>query len=434
MQLQRLYRCKGFGWIAPHASGIIREETPVTNIATASSLDKVPCMTPVSGNDIGVMSGRRRTERGRKGKTVDSDSKSVKRGRVAAPLDTLAQPDQNQQPRGFQGDLSPSPSLSPSHTPFQAQQTFQRRGRAKLLTRALSASLASLRTPLERSYRNSVYCCDTISQADGILHTHYCGNRWCLVCSRIRTARAINAYLPVIETWDAPHMVTLTVRNCTGDELRTTIRGMLETFTSCKRAIRRTGGVPFRAVRKLECTYSLERRDYHPHLHVIVEGREAAEMLRALWLRRLPAVAESGGQDVRPCDTTALLELFKYFTKLTTKVGRKGARRVAPLAALDTIFQAMKGRRVWQPVGFTLPKEIEEAIEGEEIEVAGTRAFKREVERVYWQWVQEVADWIDQETGEALAEYTPGEGYVQFVESIGRDDGEMVVESPPAPS
>jgi len=241
-----------------------------------------------------------------------------------------------------------------------------------------------------------------------------------MVCSRIRTARAINVYTPVLQTWGERYLVTLTVPNCGADELAGTMKLMLHRFTLCKRAMKRAGFVLV-AVRKLECTYNHRRADYHPHLHVIVDGREEADELRRLWLYYW-AGTTAGAQDVRPCDDGALVELFKYFTKLVAP-GAGGKRGIMPLHALDVIFRAMKGRRVWQPVGFRLSREVEESIEGEELEVAGTAAFKRQEERVYWDWCRELADWIDHETGEALSEYEPSRRYMDLVESIGERAG-----------
>jgi hypothetical protein len=277
-------------------------------------------------------------------------------------LDTLAQP--CQKPSG------------PLHT---SKQTFQKRARAKSISLPIAVELAKLGSPLEKSYRNTVYCAACIVQDDGELRSKYCGNRWCSVCSRIRSARAVNAYLPVIEAWSEPYMVTLTIRNCSADALPATIARMMKGATSVARSIKRTEKLPFVAVRKLECTYNSQRKDYHPHFHIIVNGRAQAELMRAKWLRRSPSEATESAQDVRACYPGGLAELFKYFTKLATKTD-DGKRRVVPVAALDVIFCAMRGRRVWQPVGFTLPKEMEEQIEGDDIDVDASEAFKRDAE------------------------------------------------------
>ena len=292
---------------------------------------------------------------------------------------------------------------------------FQKRARAKFITTPLAVSLAELRTDLEKSYRNTVYCASQVVQEDGSLRSKYCGNRWCLVCSRIRTARAITAYMPVLQEWSDPHLVTLTRRNVGGDDLSGIFDEMLAAFNSCKRSIKRTEKLDFKAIRKTECTYNLRRKDYHPHYHVIVEGQVQAELLRDKWVDRYDGEADIAGQDVRPCDENTLMEVFKYFTKLTTKA-TTGERRITPPDALDVIFSAMRGRRVWQPVGFKLKANEDEQIESDELEVSGTPAFKRSAEKVLWEWEQDLTDWVDLRTGECLSEYRPPEKLKHFVE------------------
>ena len=350
-------------------------------------------------------------------------------GETARPhaLDTLAQLDQSQNTPHFSSKNGVSRKGGGVPSPMGI---LQKRARAKLLSRALSARLAGLGSPLEKSYWNTYHCASVIVQEGGKLETRYCGNRWCLVCSRVRTARAIGAYMPILSGWGDPHLVTLTVRNCSAEELPGTIDTMMQKFTSCKRSMVRTHGFEVMAVRKLECTYNTGRNDYHPHFHILINGRQQAELLRELWLSRFPTRAEASGQDVRPADAGSLMELFKYFCKLMTRTGAKGERGMIPAGALDTIFRAMRGRRVWQPVGFKLSREEEEAIEGDELEVTGTAAWKRLDERVYWQWDQDVADWIDGETGETLSEYEPGERYRSLVAGVdGQHNGGAITDS-----
>lgn len=321
---------------------------------------------------------------------------------------------------GVVGSVSGS-ALDTLAQPCQSS-TFQKRARSKFFSLPLATRLAEeakrVKSPLmEKAYRNSVYCTGTIVQEDGKLTARYCGNRWCLVCNRIRTARAIEAYKPVLEGWESPYMVTLTVRNCGADDLSSTLDAMVKTFASCSRSIRRTAGIALTAVRKLECTFNIRENSYHPHYHVIVDGKAQADLLRDLWLRRFPDCTEEAGQDVRPCGDGSLQELFKYFTKLTTKTKDKH-KRLIPIEALHVIFRAMRGRRVWQPIGFVLPKEVEAAIESEVIEVEGSQAFKRDNDQIYWEWDQELSDWIDRGTGELLSEYVPSDRFRSFVESM----------------
>ncbi len=300
----------------------------------------------------------------------------------------------------------------PCQSPAQATQaTLQKRARSKYLSMPLAIRLAELRSPLEKSYRNTIYCAGTLRQKDGKLQGKYCGNRWCLVCNRVRTARAISRYKPVLDQWQEPMFVTLTIRNVEGDQLSQTISEMLARFAAARRAITRTDGLSFEALRKLECTHSYHRDDYHPHFHALVNGKAAAEALRTRWLAAWGDQADAQAQDVRAATPGSAHELFKYFTKLATNAG--GKRQYIDPAALDTIFQAMRGRRVWQPVGFTAPATVDEEAE---IGTDGTtEALSPAADGAEWEWIQDQHDWIDTRTGELLTGWTPNRAAESFV-------------------
>ncbi len=313
-----------------------------------------------------------------------------------AVLDTLAQPCQK-----------------PTQSPAQATQaTLQKRARSKFLTLPLAIRLAELRSPLEKSYRNTVYCASTLKQDGGKLRGRYCGNRWCLVCSRVRTARAINRYKPILDTWTDAQFVTLTVRNVPGDQLSQTLDQMVKTSAVIRRAITRTDKLSFEALRKLECTHNYHQDTYHPHYHAIVNGRAQALALRDRWLAAWGDQADAQAQDVRPCTPGSALELFKYATKLASNAGGGRKQYMSP-EALDVIFQSLRGRRIWQPVGFTAKATVDEEAE---IGTDGTtEALIPAADGAEWSWEQEQHDWINHHTGELLTGWTPNASAESFV-------------------
>jgi hypothetical protein len=250
---------------------------------------------------------------------------------------------------------------------------------------------------LEQSYRNTIYCAGVQSQSNGMIRARYCSNRWCPVCGRIKMGKAINSYLPVVEEWDDPYFVTLTVENIYVEgDLHMLIEHMMGAFNAVKRKLHRDlGGLT--ALRKLECTYG---KGYHPHFHVIVDGREAAYALRDQWLAFAPRYTgqrvELVAQDVQKANMVSLVELFKYATKLCVK-GPAGVQYVSP-KHLDVIFRALRNRRTYQSYGFKVAKDVEDVTDVE----SRVEAFTQVEERVLWLWDQDSADWIDHHTGELL--------------------------------
>lgn len=299
-----------------------------------------------------------------------------------------------------------------------------KRARSKYLSTSVAASLylavRGTGSPLIWSYGRSFDCAGILDQRDGTLRGKYCGCRWCITCGRIRTAKAINRYAPVVSGWSDAHLVTLTVPNAPGPELSDLIDRMQDTFNRCKDSMRKA---PYReklvGLRKLEVTYNAERDDFHPHYHVVTETRAQGEMLVRLWLKKWGGEASHKAQDVRPVNQGALMEVFKYHTKLLQD------KKAIPPLKLDAIYCAIAGRRTYQPVGFVLPKADDE--EGELDTEAVTGAAKRPAEMVKWDWVQATSDWVDLTTGEVLAEYTPSDSFGDLVEGIA--PSEQVVEA-----
>jgi hypothetical protein len=348
------------------------------------------------------------------GETVagrSSVSGRLDRGFQRGPLDTLAQ----LPPIGLNGVKNEGGAL-------------YRRARAKYLTKALSTALADhakvAGSELEKGYRNSVYCGEVITQTGDKLVSRYCGNRWCVVCGRIRIARAIGAYREPIEGLDRPQFVTLTVRNVGADELPSAVASLQADVTALGRWMREKQGVRFQALRKLECTYSPRRGDFHPHLHLVVDGGpDVGGQMVERWLSQHRSTAVASAQDVRPLDQRGLTEVFKYFSKLTCPVvnATGHSRRVVPVAPLDVIFRSMRGRRVFQPMGLAAATKEDAPILDEEEELgvlSAGEATKRLGEHVLWMWEQEAADWLDHSTGEALTGYLPSEPFQSFVEGI----------------
>jgi hypothetical protein len=275
------------------------------------------------------------------------------------------------------------------------------------------------RTPLRFAYASTARCAAELVQ-DGVkVQGKYCRQRWCLVCNRIRTAKLRAAYQPEIATWADPHFVTLTIPNVEGTQLHDAIQKMTKRVALIVKGIRRTDGLEFRALRKVETTYNARRGDYHPHLHLIVNNGEAAHALVRRWMKAFPA-ADAKAQDVRRCEgPKATSELFKYFTKLIVK-GLDGERTAPHPAVLDTIFKSVKGLRTFQPMGFVSRVTVDDDDEAIELDAGTVSPIPPDSRgRIRWQWIGD--DWIDVGTGELLSGFTPSDSIRELVKRITAD-------------
>jgi Replication protein len=332
---------------------------------------------------------------------------------LGVPLDTLAQNGTESTENGvsMRFDLK---------TKCGNSGTLLKRAKAKYLTVGIVKKLVDISdSPLKKGYWNTYHCAEVLEKNGDTITTHYCKNRWCLVCNRIRTARLIKQYKPLLDLWGTEqYFITLTIPNVPANCLDASIRDMQKVFTGIldkmKKQVSRNNpdAVRLEGLRKLECTYNPVRNDYHPHYHCIVHGSVAAEFILTEWLRRFP-LANVSAQDVRKGDSNSAMELFKYFTKLISgKSKTKKSRSIHPVS-LDVIFRAIKGKRIFCAFGVTIPKIDEDLLDDEVDSLLETVDSS-----MLYSWEQEFGDWISQETGEVLTGYVPSDGIKELVKAL----------------
>lgn len=190
-----------------------------------------------------------------------------------------------------------------------------------------------------------------------LLYTETCGNRWCLRCmQRKALSDALEIYTLANYLYTEKNyrflFITLTAPNCSGDDLRDTIsqfnKGIDRLF---KREPYRSD---FKAwITKVETTYNVKRKDYHPHLHVLVAVDKrylkdsdrfvSNDRLRKDWrdvfgddtITQVDIKKASG--DTKRKRMKSVLELAKYTAKPSHYLrGQK---------VFDTFFDAMKNRQ-----------------------------------------------------------------------------------------
>ena len=122
------------------------------------------------------------------------------------------------------------------------------------------------------------------------------------------------------------------------------------------------------------------------------------------WLQRYPLCSKDA-QDIRKADDGAVLEMFKYFSKIVTD-------KVVYVQPLDIIFSSMVGMRVYQPFGIRKIKDVDENID--EIQSQVIQELKQA--ETTWDWID--YDWVDTTTGEMLTGYKPDDFMNTMVNNI----------------
>lgn len=108
---------------------------------------------------------------------------------------------------------------------------------------------------------------------------------------------------------------------------------------------------------------------------------------------------------------TSYIELFKYFTKLTTKISDRVV--IEDPKHLDHIFRAMSGSRVFQPYGKLSPHIPDDA---EEIQTVQTMEVDNNLDGL-WMWATSVNDWVNLDTGELLTGFEPTDNILKILKS-----------------
>lgn len=316
-----------------------------------------------------------------------------------APFNTLAQLGTNHPEQDNESAVVLAPITRKDNT-----RTLEKRAKSKYFSHSLAVQLLKAskgRGVLSNAYRRTLECSgEIVVGTDGRAVAHYCKNRWCTVCSRIRTAVTMKKYGPVLESWLDAYFVTLTVRNVTGNELPMTVKAMTTTFQRIagrfKKRAQRGQASAFVGLRKFECTVNAGRDDYHPHFHAIVRGQANANALRRAWLNEFSGHAGAVAQDVRKADTGSIKELLKYASKLVVKIEGRGKRGVYA-DMQNVVFESIKGTRTLQSFGFKLPK-----VEDSELRETGNSQLQGIVPDSYFVYEHGPGQWANVETGEFM--------------------------------
>lgn len=179
----------------------------------------------------------------------------------------------------------------------------------------------------------------TSSPSDLKVLTNHCGDRLCLVCSKLKAARIADALHEHCKEKPRLRFLTLTLAN-TSKGLADSLDRLYRHFKSLRNTDwwedHVTGGVAF-----LEIKYSEKARRWHPHFHLIVEGSFIPQAeLQEAWKG---ITHDSFIVDVRACHDSEKAASYaaKYAGKPMTNTFAGNPD------LLDEATVALKGRRLF---------------------------------------------------------------------------------------
>lgn len=291
--------------------------------------------------------------------------------------------------------------------------TFTNRAKSRFLQMKLLKAMAAEPGELAAKYNESLFCSGTIKKEGNKYTSRYCGHRWCIICNRIRTAKLIKGYSEQIQQFSEPTILTLTVPNVKAEDLKRTIAMMQRNIKNIFECRRKAKAPKQPGIRKLECTYNAVKNSYHPHYHIIINSEAAANDILTSWLLRYPKAARAA-QDIRTCYDAK--EIFKYFTKLTSKTGvtdESGKKESAFYPeALNVIFLAIQKIRIIQPFGGL--RIISDEIDDLEAEILEGGESLQDTDVFTWN----ETNWFSIKTGERLVNWEPSKLRVIYSENI----------------
>lgn len=230
----------------------------------------------------------------------------------------------------------PSPRLNEYTTTQRKSQEIKDK-KAKIRIGAVLEKVALIECG---SYRKYEECPVDVEHHSQLVWANLCKSRWCPECARIAArerAERMSIVLAHLQQQQGTALLflTLTVRNCVGNDLHDSIKAMQAALT--KKLLRLQNNNGKKAYKNvylkddllgwyytLEVTYNSDTHTYHPHLHCLLHVKQAyfsrhyksAAEWSKMWaecmsLDYLPVV------DVRKIkDLTASEELSKYVSKV----------------------------------------------------------------------------------------------------------------------
>jgi hypothetical protein len=201
-----------------------------------------------------------------------------------------------------------------------------------------------------------------------------CKSRMCPTCGMFRAKRLAKRLEVYNRTMDAPRLLTLTLKDSSAP-----LKEQIDRLVRCWRNVRQSAAGKDHVLGGYQCvevTYNARSDSWHPHLHVVYEGRWWAQSAIAdLWEK---ATGDSRIVDIRAAHGRAAVA--RYVAKY---VAKSQIADQVPVKRIEEWCTALRGLRMVQTFGSLHGMPIEE-LPAEEREkmvyVAPLRALADEAE------------------------------------------------------
>ena len=199
-----------------------------------------------------------------------------------------------------------------------------------------------------KSFDTMRTCSNRIEVENGkITKVFRCKHKLCSICNGIKQCKLIERYTPFFELHkEDVYLVTLTFKNVCANRLNKACHDQRAMFscirTSMNRNLKRSGLSNLEGVLKLETTVNFIEGTYHPHLHILIVGKDNAEAIPDAWIKKASQYGyetDARAQDVRKC--TNLKEIFKYVTKISYATDKDDLLQKVPLKHLINIYHSL---------------------------------------------------------------------------------------------
>lgn len=212
----------------------------------------------------------------------------------------------------------------------------------------------------KRAHRLAACCCCPTFRTGGSqrigVNLARCRDRLCPLCSHRRGLQATAKVLALTHEFDSPRLLTLTLKS-NDQPLRDVVFRLFNRFAQLRQldgwSSRVTGGVW-----TLEVTRNPTTAQWHPHLHIIIDGEFFPHaLLKKLWLA---VTGDSFVVDIRAIHDRR--EAAKYVAGYIAKPADVAAW---PASAIAEYALALHGRRLMQPFGTARKVDLDDDADDE---------------------------------------------------------------------